>query len=86
MGVSGRWERIVDGSEWYMGESGRWEGVVGGKRVVRDHPFSTYAKFRQFLTHSRPPRMQNDVTVTNKLIVLRTLLDNPPLPPYVRTY
>ena len=34
MGVSGRWERIVDGSEWYMGESGRWEGVVGGKRVV----------------------------------------------------
>ena len=48
----------------------------------REHPFSTYAKFRPFFTPS-PPRTQNDVIVTNKLIVLHTLLANPP---YLRTY
>ena len=34
MGESGRWERVVDGRQWYMGESGRWEKCGRWERVV----------------------------------------------------
>ena len=30
---SGRWERVVDGGEWYIGESDRWESVVDGSVI-----------------------------------------------------
>ena len=33
MAESGIWERMVDGSEWYMGDSGIWQRVVDGIMV-----------------------------------------------------
>ena len=30
MAESGIWERMVDGSEWYMGDSGRRQRVLDG--------------------------------------------------------
>ena len=35
MAEGGRWQRVVDGREWYMAETGRWERAVDG-RVVDD--------------------------------------------------
>jgi len=30
MGQTGRWDRLVDGTDWSMGQTGRWDRLVDG--------------------------------------------------------